>query len=274
MSPIGKFATPVSSGGTAIPASTTPTISVSQAAFGFITTTISNYNSYTNPNFNVEAKVGSTVTVADTAVQHTLSANSDKLSNTFILKDINTTAGTRTIYVKAQEFGDFKQSAAATATYDVTFLNSPYIRLQAQTTAGANTTLYVGITEIRFYTGQGQTGTAYPTTNLTSDTSETGIVVSAGYSQSATYLPWKAADGLNYTNWWSLGISNAALNWWQIQFQSGTYPTPPTIKSMRIEWSNFQTTSFRIFTSSTGAFAGEQVDRGLFTFVSGINNYG
>jgi len=182
--------------------------------------------------------------------------------------------GTRTIYVKAQEFGDYKQSAVATATYDVTFLNAAYIRLIAQTTAGANTTSYIGITEIKFYTGQGQTGTAYPTTNLTSDTSETGIVVSAGYSQSATYLPWKASDGLTYTNWWSLGVSNAALNWWQIQFQSGTYPTPPTIKSMRINWSNFQTTSFRVLTSSTGAFSGEQVDQGLFTFVNGVNNYG
>lgn len=274
MSPIGKFANPVSNGGAAIPASTTPTLSITQAAFGTITATVSNYASYTNPNFSVESKVGSTVTVADTTVQHVLSANSDKLGNALLIKDTNTTAGTRTIYVKAQEFGDYKQSAAATATYDVTFLNAAYIRLLAQTTAGANTTSYVGITEIRFYTGQGQTGTAYPTTNLTSDTSETGIVVSAGYSQSATYLPWKAVDGLTYTNWWSLGLTNAATNWWQIQFQSGTYPTPPTIKSIRINWSNFQTTSFRILTSSTGAFSGEQVDQGLFTFVNGVNNYG
>ena len=59
MSPIGKFANPVSNGGTTIPASTTPTLSIAQAAFGNITATISNYASYTNPNFSAEAKVGS-----------------------------------------------------------------------------------------------------------------------------------------------------------------------------------------------------------------------
>lgn len=275
MSPIGKFATPVSNGGAAIPASTTPTLSLTQAAFGNITATISNYASYTNPNFSAEAKVGSTVTVADSSVQHTLSANSDKLSNTMLIKDSNATAGTRTLSVRAQEFGDYKQSAAATATYDVTFLNAAYIRILIQSTAGANTTLYAGINDIRFYTGSGQTGTAYPTTNLTSNTSETGIAVSAGYSYSASYQPWHAADNnTSSTFWWSLAIGTASLNWWQLQFQSGTYPTPPTIKSMRVIFSNSTAAAFRILTSSTGAFAGEQVDQGLFTFANATNNYG
>lgn len=272
---IGKFALPSGSGGSATPASTTPTLSVAQAAFGVITTTISNYSSYTNPNFSAEAKVGSTVTVADTAVQHTLSANSDKLSNTFIFKDTNATVGTRTLSVRAQEFGDYTQSNVATATYDVTFLNAAYIRILLQSAAGTNTTSYAGINDIRFYTGPGQTGTAYPTTNLTSNTSETGIAVSAGFSYSASYQPWHAADNnTSSTFWWSLTVGNASLNWWQLQFQPGTYPTPPTIKSMRVIFSNSITSAFRILTSDTGAFAGEQVDQGLFTFVNGTNNYG
>jgi hypothetical protein len=274
---VGEFAIPATSGAGSTPASTTPTLSVATAAFGTVTATISNYASYTNPNFSASAAVGGTTTVTDANVDHSLSASLEKLSDKLFIKDTNATAGTRTLSVRAQEFGDYKQSAVATATYDVSYVTARYIRLRIVTSAGAATTSYAGIADIRFYTSVSQGGTAYPTTQLTSNTSETGIAVSAGYSYSATYDPWKAADNPAIgTFWWSLGISNSALNWWQIEFQPGTYPTPPTIKSMRLSSSNFQATHFQLLSSSTGAFAGEETNHGIFevTNQNGTNNYG
>lgn len=271
---VGKFATPPG-GGAATPATTTPTISVSAAAFGVVTVTVTNHASYTNPNFQATAAVGATTTVADSTVDHTLDATLGKLSNTMTFVDTNTTAGTRTLSVRAQEFGNYVQSAAATATYDVNSITARYIRLLAQTGGGATTTGYMGFANIDFYTGQGQTGTAYPTTNLTSNTSETGITISAGHFYSATYAPWTAADSSTGSFWWSLGISVAANNWWQIYFDPATYATAPTIKSLRILTSNQQASHFRILSSNTGAFAGEQTDHGLFPIFNNFtNNYG
>jgi len=271
---VGEFAIPATSGAGSTPASTTPTLSLAQSAFGIVTATITNYASYTNPNFSATAAVGGTTTVTDTNVQHNLDVSQTKLGNQLYIKDTNATAGTRTLSVRAQEFGDYKQSAAATATYTVTYVTARYIRLKGVTSAGVATASYLGFADVRFYTGSGSTGTAYPTTNLTSNTSETGIVVSSGYAYNATYDTWKAADNNpTGTFWWSLGLGNAALNWWQIEFQPATYPTPPTIKSLRIYGNNNQTTHFRVLSSSTGAFAGEETDHGYFAVSNNVYNY-
>lgn len=270
---IGRFATPVSVSSNAV-TTTTPTISLTGGLFGRVTATINNHSGYTNANFNAEAKVGSTTTVSDAAVRHTLHTDSTKLSNTIVFDDVSTTTGTRTLYVRAQEFGDYSPSLAATATYDVSFIQAAYIRLLIQSAAGANTTSYAGFEDVRFYTAQQQTGTAYPTTNLTSNTSETGIVVSSGYAYSATYDTWKAADSSLTSFWWSISVSNGSLNWWQIHFEPGTYPTPPLIKSIYLRAGNSAATNFRLLTSNTGAFSGEQTDHGLFSFANTNNYYG
>ncbi len=55
---VGKFATPAGGSGAATPASTTPTLSLTGGTFGVITATVTNYASYTNPNFNASAAVG------------------------------------------------------------------------------------------------------------------------------------------------------------------------------------------------------------------------
>jgi hypothetical protein len=272
---VGEFAIPPTAG-SSTPASTTPTLSVVQSAFGIITVTISNYASYTNPNFSASASVGGTTTVTDPNVRHSLDVSQGKLGNQLYISDSNAATGTRTLSVRAQEFGDFKQSAAATATYDVTTISAQYVRFRIVTSAGAATTQYAGFANVRLHTGSNATGTAYPTTNLTSDTSETGIVVSSGFANSATYATWKAADNnATGTWWWSLGITNAATNWWQIRFLPATYPTPPTIKSIRLYATNMQATHFELLTSTTGAFAGEQISHGIFPITnSAYNTYG
>lgn len=271
---IGEFALPAGGGGATTPASTTPTLSLNVAAFGVVTVTITNHASYTNPNFNATAAVGGTTTVTDANVRHNLDVSQNRLGNQLYIADTNATAGTRTLSVKAQEFGNYVESAAATATYTVNYVTARYIRLKGVTSTGAATASYLGFADVRFYTGAGSTGTAYPTTNVTSDTSETGIVLSSGYAYNATYATWKAADNnATGTFWWSLGLGNAALNWWQIEFQPGTYPTPPTIKSLRIYGNNNQTTHFRILSSDTGAFAGEETDHGIFPVSNNVYNY-
>lgn len=119
---------------------------------------------------------------------------------------------------------------------------------------------YQGIRDWSLYEGLNQTGTEYPTTALTSYTSESGITISAGTYYDATYLPWKAFDG-DSSMWWTLGIGDASLNWLQIAFDTGK-----TIQSMRFNHSYSQTAGgiCVIYGSNTGAFAGEETNLGEF----------
>ena len=250
---------------------TTPTITASGGLFGQVTVTITNYSSYTNPNFTISSAVGATTTVADTAVERTLATGSNKFSDTLSIADTSTTTGTRTVTVKAQEFGEFAESAEATATYDVTTLNAAYIRIRGVTSAGADTSDRIAINDVRFYTAAGQT-TPVPSGDLTSDTSSSAARVSQGHVYSQTYAAWKAMDSNQNTMAWLLGTS-AANNWWQIQF---TGKPSPTIKSMKIIF-NTQTdaTHFKLSTSSTGSFSGEETDHGTFEIKEGTTqNFG
>lgn len=256
---------PSGGGGTA---STTPTISVSGGTFGSVTVTVTNHSSYTNPNYECVVTVGGTTTVADSAVNHTLDTGDDGLSATMTFSDTNTTTGTRTVTVKAQEFGDNVQSSAATATFDKVNIQNHYIRIRGVTSSGSNTSSPLAIEDIRFFDGSGQSGTEYPTTNLTSSTSETGIVTSTGQTFSSTYADWKAADSSTITMWWALSTS-AANNWWQIQFESSTYSTAPEIKSMQIRFDGqTQASFFSIAGSDTGNFSGEETDYGVFSITA------
>ena len=176
---------------------TTPTITVTGGTFGAVTVRVTNHSSYTNPNFSVTSAVGQTTTVADSSVVRSLATGESKFSDTLSITDTSSTTGTRTVSVKAQEFGDYAESAAATATYDVTGITAGYIRIRGVDSSGNNSSNRIAIDDVRFYTGGGQTGTAYPTTNLTSNTSETNIRVQQGHVYSQSYEAWKACDSLN-----------------------------------------------------------------------------
>ena len=119
-----------SGGGTA---STTPTISVAEGLFGFTTVTVTNHSSFTNPNYQCSAAVGATTTIADSAVDHSLDTGSDSVSSVMTFTDQNASTGTRTVSVRAQEFGGNIQSAVATATYDIVGMTARYIRLRGVT---------------------------------------------------------------------------------------------------------------------------------------------
>mgnify|MGYP003112353563 CR=1 FL=1 len=257
----GFFTTQSSGGGTA---STTPTISTGGGTFGAISVTITNHNSYTNPNYSAEAKVGATVTVLDSAITRQLDSSDNHIGDLLTFVDSNASTAQRTLTVKAQEFGDFIQSAGATATYTPSNVQNRYLRIRGVTAAGADTSNRLAIEDLRFWTGAGGTGTKYPTTNLTSETSETGIVISAGHIYSSTYAAFKPCDSSATSMWWALGTS-AANNWWQLEFESGTYSTIPIIKSMVIRFDGQTDASFfSLEGSDTGAFTGEETDYGIF----------
>jgi len=249
------------SGGTA---STTPTISLSGGTFGSVKIVVTNHSSYTNPNYECVVDDGSITTVSDANVDHVLESDGSGISDTMNFVDSNSSTSTRTVTVKAQEFGDNIQSAAATTTFNVVYAQHSYLRIRGVTSTGQDTSARLAIEEIGFFTGNGATGTEYPTTDLTSNTSETGIKVSAGHSYSATYDAWKAADSSASSMWWALATT-AANNWWQIEFESATYTTAPTIKSLKVRFDNQSDAAyFSLKGSNTGAFSGEETDYGVF----------
>lgn len=230
----GFFVTQGSGSGTT---TTSPTLDVTEGLFGSIIIEVTNHSGYTNPNYSVESTVGSTVTVQDAEVNRSLESGKEHLSDTLTLSDTDTTTGQRTVTVKAQDFGS-AESAAVTATYSISGLPSArYIRLRGVDSSGSNSNARLAIWDLRFYEGQGQTGTSHPT-NMSSATTDTNgdnfYTISAGHEY-ASYSPYKAFDNSTsiFNMWWALGTS-AANNWIQVKFDSTEFPTPPSIASFHI----------------------------------------
>ena len=253
-------------------ATTAPSLSLAGGGFGYVTATItkSGGGTYTNPNYQVVTTLADgTVTVTDANVNRSLESDESHITGVLTFTDTNASTAERTVTVKAQEFGDTIQSNAATGTFTPSYIQKEYIRIQAVNSAGVNQAASQAILEVRFYTGVGQSGTEYPTTNLTSNTSETDIVVSAGHTfGSGTYDPWKAVDSnTSGTLAWAL-TGSADNNWWQIQFQDGTYSTKPLIKSMAIRfYLQYHGTHFKV-TGSDNADHSSATTVGIFS----INN--
>ena len=244
------------SGGGGGTATTTPTISVTEGLFGETTIQVTNHSSFTNPNYQCTAAVGATTTVTDTLVNHTLESGADHLSDTMKFTDSNSASGTRTVTVKAQDFGDTIQSAGVTATYDVSGLSGRNIRIRGVNSAGTYNNARLSIYECRFFESSGQSGTSHPT-NMVSNTADSSgnsyYTISAGH-QYSQYYPWKAFDASTsiYYMWWALGTSTAN-NWINVEFDSTQFSTPPTIASLKIGFYNQNdATHFALETSSDG----------------------
>jgi len=251
---------------TTAPATTTPSLSLAGGTFGSITATItkSGGGSYTNPNYSAVATLADgTVTVTDANVDRVLESDSSHLSGTLRLNDTHASTAQRTLTVKAQEFEDSKQSAAATATYTPVGVQNKYIRIRGVDSAGSNSSNRLAFVDIRFYDAAGQGGTVYPTTNLTSNTSETGIVVSQGHLYSGGYDSFKACDSSASTMAWLL-LASAANNWWQIEFEDGTYGTKPIILSMKIITNQYIDAEYIKITGSNNADHSSATDYGTF----------
>ena len=216
-------------------ASYTPTVSVVGGIFGAVTATVirTARSPYTNPNFSAVCTLADgTVTVTDANIDRVLESDSSHLAGTLIIQDTNASTAQRTLTVKAQEFGSETQSAVDTATYTPSFAQNKFLRIQGCDADGTNNATRLAFRNIKFFSGAGQSGTEYPTTDLTANDSETGITISAGAFFNDTYADYKAFDSSVDTWWWTLGNSTADNNWIQIEFEDGTYGTKPIIKSI------------------------------------------
>lgn len=241
-------------------ASTTPSVSLSGGFFGIVEATVtkSGGGTYTNPNYSAECTLADgTVTATDANIDRVLESDSSHLSNVLNITDTNASTAERTVTVKVQEFGDTTQSAATTATYTPSTAQAEYFRIWSCDVNGNTVvTNAFAVIEWRLYTGGGQSGTKLPP-DLTSATSATDIVVSAGHTYApagTAYADYKAFDSSTCCSWWwSLGNGDVANQWLQIQFEDGTYDTKPVIKSMQIKFYQAYGPEYFKLTSSANA---------------------
>jgi hypothetical protein len=168
----------------------------------------------------------------------------------------------------------FLASAVSVDSFDTTASTTfKYWRFKAVEDGTLDDTVdYVYLENLGIFTSTNAGGTEYPTTNLTSPTSESGIVISSGYNypSSSSYDEWKAFDSSATSGWWSIGLSTngytGADNWIQIELSTST-----NIQSVKIETGNFmQTGTIILYGSNTGAFSGEEVE---VKVISGLTTY-
>jgi len=249
----GFFTT--SGGGTA---TTTPTITALADTYGLGSLVVGNFASYTNVTFECEVYVGATLIVANSLTT--------KDGATIGWADTSALSGTRTVKLRAQEFGNFIESAEATDTYEKLATSFRYFRIQGVDINGAASSLHMGVRDWRYYTGASLGGTAYPSV-MTTDSLPTPFVAS-GY-QFGSYSPYKAFDIGISSWWWSLSVSSAALNHLTIDMGAQT-----TMLSGRIMFYSGQSLAyFTMMASNTGAFTGEQVYLNTAVLCDQTNTY-
>jgi hypothetical protein len=228
-------------GGTA---TTTPTITALADTYAAASLVVGNYASYTDVVFQCEVYVGATLIVSN--------ALTTKNGATITWMDSSSLVGTRTVKLRAQEFGDYIQSAEATDTYEKLAVSFRYFRLQGVDADGTFNKLQTGIKDWRYYTALNYAPTEYPS-DMTTDALPTPFIAS-GYNFSA-YSPFKAFDSNLGTWWWSLSVSTASLNHLTIDMGAQT-----TMLSGRILfYASHSQRHFSIMASNTGAFTGEEV---------------
>ena len=252
-----------------------PTVAVAGGIFGVITATVAPQagGTYTNPNYSAVATLADgTVTVTDANIDRNLESDLSHLSGVLNFADSNASTAQRTLTVQIQEFGTTTRSATTAATYTPSFAQNKFFRIQGCDANGTNNATRLAFREIRFYDGAGQSGTEYPTTNLTANDSETGIAITAGAFFNATYAPYKAFQS-NSTWWWTLGNSTANNNYIQIEFEDGTYGTKPVIKSIMLN-KHFDTNiaSYVKITGSDNADHSSATSYGIYLVPEKTNN--
>ena len=216
------------------------------------TVTVTNHASYDDVNYFVEVKDSLGVVQVTNA---NVTDNRDG-TLTFIFP---ATADTYDIEVTAQDFGDLA-SDIATQQVSVAALfgwTARYVRVADFTTNNDPNDLMIA--NLRFYTGTGQTGTALPA-NMTSATAPSPYVITSNEPGYGNHNFWKAYDSSLSSSFWTLSTSvSVAATWITVDFGSAQ-----TINSMSVTTGNFasdMTNGFTIYTSDTGAFAGEEVQR-------------
>ena len=158
-------------------------------------------------------------------------------------------------------------SIQTTATFEVTASRTFEVwRVQGVDSSGNASSNKAAFVELTFHTGANATGVEHPTSDASSSTSITNVVISSGHQHSETYANWRAFDGTTHgtaaagSMWWTLGNSDASLVWIQARFS-----TAQTFESLRLTVYNSFNDATHIIVkgSNTGSFSGEEVSFGL-----------
>ena len=206
-------------------------------------------------------------------VEQTLNAVTVDSSGNITFNAPSTVATGYELRVIAADVGKFR-STTTTATFEVTATRNFRVwRFQTYTSAGAATKDKMYLGDVRLFTAANSGGTEYPSTSLTSNTSESNLTLSSGYEHSSGYAAWKAGDVHNYTGYWTIGNNTAANSWMQFAFSSAT-----TLQSITITTNATYTdaTNIKVFGSNTGSFSGEEIEVADFSGVgsgSGLQTF-
>jgi len=223
--------------------STINSLTLSCGASTSLNSTIANYDWYVDGVYN------STTTSTSVTITGLSPATTYKI--TAVAEDANGLRGNT-----SQDFEFTTDSVGVLYTQGTGSGSYTHYRFQAVDSSGSITNTRAFIIDCSLFTSTNGAGTEYPTTNLTSTTSEAGITISSGYYY-GSYTDWKAFDNPAFTGngWWTLSCPDAALNWLQIEFN-----TAKTIESVYFA---FNTThhlanGLKLYGSNTGAFTGEE----------------
>ena len=243
--------------------SVTPIVSFSNPNAGQITSfTITNYATYDDPNIWAQV-VDSLDNVVVTNAQMTDNYDGT-VSFTAPAEDTN-----YELQVRVQDFGDVA-SETSTTTFDSVGLfgwTARYIKIADFTTNNdPNDLMYA---DMRFYTAASQGGTALPA-NMTSATTPTPYVITSSDTGYSGYETWKAFDSSTGTAFWTLGTSSSVANTW-IVIDLGSVQTINSMSVRTSSQASDTSNGFTLYTSDTGAFAGEEVQRETLIHSDAIN---
>ena len=231
-------------------------------------------NVYDDPHFFVQLKNSSnSVVVTNDNITYEYSSNQGKLSFT-----APTTAGSYTLEVTAQDFGDLESDVT---TLSLTVNEIPAFRYMRLKGDGGNTHTYVQ--EFRAFDALGQSGTKYPpdlsSTNQGSTETIGGIdyIANSSGNFSSTYHDYKAFDNSASTGWWNLNPNSTHSDWF-VSIDLGQ--SVSGIKSFQVfinqSYVGGSGNVVKVQISSTGNFSGEEITVGQYTphlvESTGINN--
>ena len=234
----GFFTSQGGGGGTVTPTPQTASITSPQYSDG--TLTISNTGSYTQLSVFCEIKSGSTLVVPNSSMSY------DRSNGALTWVDTGT-VGTRTFFLKGQDFG-FASSSQVTGDYNRGDNARKYWRYALHGTVDHTYTR-----NLRYYTELSQAGTSYPP-NMTSATAPSPYEASASYQHSSTYAGWKAFDSSTTgTGWWNLGTHTNQYNDY-LTLYVGTTPIAIKSAAVNINQSFDGVTSISIVGANNEAF--------------------
>ena len=242
----------------------TPTLSISDKFTGATNIcTITNWGDYDDPAVFAQVKdSGGSVVVTNANI-----TNNGDGTLEFIMPAVGTDY---VIEVQVQDFGDLA-SDTGSATFDTLEIPAGrYYRIKF-----INATAYNMIDRLQLYTGSSQTGTLHPTTPMTSNTAPSPYVASSDHQTSASYAAYEAFDNVAGgvgSSWWNLSSPSYPDSWVQIDVGSNIQ-----IASFRLNPPNnasyISGDGWLIYSSDTGAFAGEEILRATIYRVANQYEY-